>query len=54
MDYLSTREAACSLSIPYHTLMRWIYSSKLRATKRGQCWYIHVTDVEAKREELSA
>jgi excisionase family DNA binding protein len=53
-DYLSTREAADSLNVPYQTLMGWIYQSKIRTTRRGRYWYIHKDEVERMRGSLAA
>ncbi len=53
-DYLSTRETAEHLGVPYQTLMGWIYKSKLHAVRRGWCWYVHRDVAAAKKAELAA
>lgn len=53
-DYLSTRQAAQALGVPYQTLMSWIYGSKIHAERKGWCWYVHRDEVSRKRLELAA
>ena len=53
-EYLTARETARELAVPYDTLMGWIYRSKIRAERRGRFWFLHVDVVAAKKVELNA
>lgn len=44
-DFLTTREAARALGIPYTTLMNRLYAGKIAATRKGRYWYVHVNTV---------
>lgn len=53
-EYLTTKQAAERMKVPKSTLMGWIYDSKIRATRKGRYWYLHVSDVDARAAARAA
>lgn len=51
-DYLSTKEAADRLGVPRGTVLNWIYRRKLRGLRRGWCWYVSSSEVDALRASM--
>ena len=49
-DYLSTSETAKRLGVTRSTLMGWIYRGKIRFSRRGRWYFLHVVEVDRVAE----
>lgn len=50
--FVTAQEARDKLGVPYQTLINWIYTSKISATRKAGRWYLPIDAVEKRRQEL--
>jgi len=48
-DELTAADAALALGVPYHTVLRWVQTKRLKGTRRGGHWYVKIFAVAKER-----